>query len=202
MINKDGSYSITTWGFVYQDEIKRTYLHSNGLPEKFGVMLKNQLVKYNKGKTLIDRFKDIIMVDPYNDAISYKDVKKMIDKGYIDSEELINNATRLNIDPKKYNGDIKTNWFNILNQWSSLGIKPYIEYDSPYMIDYDLICDRLSSQVNFNYIIDLEELKCLSIIGLDTTTFTLNELEKLSDKEFTDIIYSKENRLVFKDYDF
>lgn len=196
------NYPISIIGFGYSNEYKRTYSHNDGLPESLGLLLKKQLTKYKDIKKLRNKFKDIIMIDPYTDKLSLSTIEKMINKKYINYDELLNNAHKLNIDINSNNiEDIKTNWFNVLNQWTFLGIKPYVEYDTPYMIDYDSLYRDIDSPVNFEYMIDLDS-KDLIISGMSDTAISFEELYEISDDEFLDMIYYNENNIIFKDEPF
>lgn len=175
-------------GFKYRDEYKIAYNHYDSYPSHLGVNIKNELKLYTI-EQMEEKFDKIM---PVNDNLcpSREIIEKLYDKGYVirdfyEKEE--KNVT----------------WYTLLRDWQGT-IKPYIEYDYPYMCDGK---QYGGDWIEYSYIIDLdyesfvvyyEDYRYYLNISDDDSyaqrhppvVFKLSILNDLSDDEFLDILNS------------
>ena len=175
------------WGFKFNDEYKVTYNHFDSYLDGLGCNLKEELRNYDLD-FMRKRFPLIIVVKD-TDIPAKGIVEKLIEKKYIDKLSGMNGE------------DIySAEWYSILRGWQGC-IKPYMEYDMPYMCDG---FEYATDWIEFSYIIDLDSGSFITYKnyfqneGEDIylpVSIKLTELNQLSDNAYVSIITNNWGKL-------
>lgn len=157
------------WGFKYNNQYKVTYNHNDSYPTCLGYELLEQIKSYSV-EHMKKRFDKIIMVD---------------------EDDIVPDTIYNNLLLHKYITPSKSkDYYFVLREWQGQ-LKPYMEYEYPYMCDsIELFADKRNIIIEYSYIIDLDDEVFISYKSIRNKPvgISLDAIKLVSFDDYIDIL--------------